>query len=63
MSKHKTKINGRTEFVFRCERCGYETDSIDHKDYDFRPPVCPICRKPIGQEGGKDLPDNTRAKI
>jgi rubrerythrin len=60
MSKHRTRINGRTEFVFRCDKCGYETDSIAHKD--FRPPVCPVCKEEIGQERGADLPDNTRGR-
>jgi len=62
VSRHRTRIDGRTEFVLRCEKCGYETDSLDRNDFQFRPPVCPHCREGIGQAMGADLPDNTRGR-
>jgi rubrerythrin len=62
MSKHKTIIKGQTQYVYRCEKCGYEADSIDSPTLAFEPPVCPRCKVQIGREPGEPLPDNTRGR-
>jgi hypothetical protein len=61
VSLHKTRINGKTEFVFKCE-CGYTADSLTHKNYQFNPPVCPVCKKAIDLSRGEDLPEEARGK-
>jgi rubrerythrin len=62
MSQHRTVINGRTEFVFKCDKCGYTTDSIDNKEYQFKPVICPVCKEAISADRGVDLPDGSRGK-
>ncbi len=58
MSLYKTKINRRTEFVAKCDSCGYTTDSTKNKIGFMALRIeCPICKKDIDMKLRGELPD------
>lgn len=62
MSVYRTMIHDRTEFILRCDTCGWETTTIETKMLGGPPQnvTCPICLKLVDQTFKGDLPSPDR---
>jgi len=58
MSQYTVRINGRTEFLIKCDTCRLCTTSLEHKDFMFKGIICPRCRKQIDMENQGELPES-----
>jgi predicted RNA-binding Zn-ribbon protein involved in translation (DUF1610 family) len=59
VSLHETRIDGRIEFIMRCDKCGYETDSVQNKlDYMAQKFTCPHCGENVDMTLGEPRPES-----
>lgn len=57
MALYRIKVNGRTEFVIKCDHCNWRTTSIESKtDYMAHSSDCPNCGKEIEMKLRGELP-------